>query len=710
MQHERNNTYANYFDHALSIDPITRRLKFYYEGRGVIGDDIYVRFLDKDGKMLGDLCSFGAIKYVWDQPLHETYAMVRLDLREGPAPFGELTQVTFRAKRDRVEADADGLPEGVRIEFSGNLYWGELDDSFAMCLDRDGSEDDLRAAYGHAVSTIDDCLFDRKTDMALRLSGRDRSVLDFSHERGCYTFLTEGTLSLESILYVYRTRFRTNYSCINKNTAFKTAHTGWMTWYSVKFEANEEVVLKNARFQRQFLYDYGAKSIWIDWDWYHEEFGLEDAPKDIGFFQPNKQKYPHGLGYIAQQIKELGFIPVLWVAPTVEPAETEIVKEFRDSLLTDCTTWCGKYFFDISDERVVNELIPRAFEQVKEWGFEAVKWDCLPNTVGYADEWHECMKHPEITSTESLRRLCQKAREVVGEDFYMMSCAGGNDREVLMLSDVFDTARIGNDIFHWRDFIGDFVERILRFYSFHNVSFYCDPDNVVIRPEYSDFEQARSRVSAVSLLGLPVTFGDELTELPADRIEMLRRALPTLDIHPMDVRELTHDGKRFFVTLAVDTPYERWNVFDILNMQEHADSFTINLPRQLHIEQGEYLVFDFWHQKLLGIYDGDLTLELEANQSAVCAVRRLTGRPQIASTSRHLTQGAAELSDVRWDENSLTLSGSSEVVCGDGYKIFVYVPQGFVPTEGEVCDGILTLTPDDSENRKVDWSVSFRRA
>ena len=51
-----------------------------------------------------------------------------------------------------------------------------------------------------------------------------------------------------------------------------------MTWYSVKFEANEEVVLKNARFQRQFLYDYGAKSIWIDWDWYHEEFGLEGCP------------------------------------------------------------------------------------------------------------------------------------------------------------------------------------------------------------------------------------------------------------------------------------------------------------------------------------------------------------------------------------------------------------------------------------------------
>lgn len=162
-----------------------------------------------------------------------------------------------------------------------------------------------------------------------------------------------------------------------------------------------------------------------------------------------------------------------------------------------------------------------------------------------------------------------------------------------MLSDVADTARIGNDIFHWCDFIGDFVERALRFYSFHNVSFYCDPDNVVIRPEFSNFEQAKSRVSAVSLLGLPVTFGDELTELPADRIEMLRRALPTLDIHPIDVREAVHDGKRFFVTLAVNTVFECWNVFDLLNMQDCDAKYTVNLQNELHIEDGEYLVFDF---------------------------------------------------------------------------------------------------------------------
>ncbi len=709
MQHERNNTYVNYFDLAVQIDPKTRLSRFIYEGRGIIADNISVRFENSDGKTIADLCSFGSVKYVWDQPLHETYSMIRMELTDAPEGFAEQTNFTFRVKRDRIEAESEFLPEGITAVISGNVHFGNVEDCFAMCIDRDISADDLRAAYGPATSTIDDCLFDRKCDEALRFSGSRGRKLGFSHSDGCYTFEARGFFTVESIIHVYETRFRTKYSYINKNNAFPTAHTGWMTWYSIKFEANEERVLKNARFQREFLYDYGAQTIWIDWDWCHRDFGDENAPDNVGFFQPNSEKYPHGFKYMSDEIKKLGFIPVLWIAPTIEPGFTEICKEFEDCIYTDCTTWCGKYFFDITDERVINELIPRAFNQIKDWGFDAVKWDCLPTTVGYADAYHEVLKHPEVTSTEALRRICLKAREVVGDNFYMMSCAGGNDREVLMLSDVADTARIGNDIFHWCDFIGDFVERALRFYSFHNVSFYCDPDNVVIRPEFSNFEQAKSRVSAVSLLGLPVTFGDELTELPADRIEMLRRALPTLDIHPMDVREAVHDGKRFFVTLAVNTAFECWNVFDLLNMQDCDAKYTVNLQNELHIEDGEYLVFDFWNKKLLGIYDKEIELSLTSHASAVCAVRRVIGKPQIASTSRHLSQGAADLISVCWDDENLSLTGSSKVVKNDDYQIFIYVPDGYKPTVGQVIDNILTLKPDNSENKVVDWKVSFTK-
>ena len=49
------------------------------------------------------------------------------------------------------------------------------------------------------------------------------------------------------------------------------------------------------------------------------------------------------------------------------------------------------------------------------------------------------------------------------------------------------------------------------------------------------------------------------------------------------------------------------------------------------------------------------------------------------------------------------------MVKGDGYKIFVYVPDGYIPVSGEVKDGILTVMPDDSENREVEWQIPFTR-
>lgn len=156
MQHERNNTYVNYFDLAVQIDPKTRLSRFIYEGRGIIADNISVRFENSDGKTIADLCSFGSVKYVWDQPLHETYSMIRMELTDAPEGFAEQTNFTFRVKRDRIEAESEFLPEGITAVISGNVHFGNVEDCFAMCIDRDISADDLRAAYGPATSTIDD--------------------------------------------------------------------------------------------------------------------------------------------------------------------------------------------------------------------------------------------------------------------------------------------------------------------------------------------------------------------------------------------------------------------------------------------------------------------------------------------------------------------------------------------------------------------------
>ncbi len=52
-------------------------------------------------------------------------------------------------------------------------------------------------------------------------------------------------------------------------------------------------------------------------------------------------------------------------------------------------------------------------------------------------------------------------------------------------------------------------------------------------------------------------------------------------------------------------------------------------------------------------------------------------RPQILSTSRHISQGGVDLKNVGWDVSGLALKGASNVVKGDPYSIYVRLPAGY---------------------------------
>ncbi len=701
------NTYAGYFDYAVRICPETRHFGCLYGHRKVIARDISVSVEDAHGTRLFGIEDFRQAGYEWEQPRYGSWVRLILRLRQGPETAPEEVRLVCSVSREGIFCQMEGLPEGMVPVFRGDLNWGRLEDCFAVSLDRKGGGGHLRSALGPAASAADDTLFDRKTDEALRISGSKKTCLGFSWERNAYTFETRGGFSAAVLRHVYESRFGVLYRPINKRNTFPKPPAGWMTWYAVQFDACEETVLENARRQKEYLQDYGADTIWVDWEWYHSGNPNLHPPESVSFFSPDPVRYPHGLGYVAEEIRRLGFVPALWVGPTSEPAMTALCREFEDAICAERQVWCGQYFFDITDERIVEELIPRAFQKVREWGYSALKWDCLPLTLEMADRFHGLLKHPEISTEEAFRTICQVARETVGTDFYMLSCSGENDRPVLTAAHIFDAARIGGDVFRWKEFLSETVGRVLRLYPYHNVMLYCDPDNVVLRPEFNDFEQAKSRISFISLLGLPVTIGDDLTKLPMDRMELLRRALPTMDIHPMDIRETEPNGKFALINLFISKPYESWNVVDVLNLQEGEGEFSLSLEQDLLLDAGRYLVFDYWNRALLGVFDKDFTVSLGKGASGVYAVRRLAGRPQLVSTTRHITQGAADVEWVRWDPAGFILEGKSQVVQGDDSRVFLYVPEGYRPKDG-ICSGrLLELVLDTSRTGPVVWRAEF---
>lgn len=566
------------------------------------------------------------------------------------------------------------------VYITGEFSFGS-DGGRPVSIDRRGLT--LRAGYGPAVGCCDNALFDVAHDAAVQVTGTEFKMhYDWSEHLFHCSIRTAGDdvqRDFKVALWenLFAKRFGTLYSPMNHNTCFPVPPVGWMTWYAVQFDASEQTVLENARFQMKHLKAYGANAIWVDWEWYHQDFsGTGKAGTDV--FHPDPDRYPHGLKYLADEIRKMGFIPAIWIGATNDPNENEFFVEHPEAVLVQQRSWCGQYFIDPTNPNVQHDYIPRVFKNIVDYGYEALKWDCLPITFERLDSHHEKMYDPTLSTDEAMHRIVEIARNIVGRNFYMLSCSGRTRRDILFASDIFDAARIGGDIFRWSEFITSGVERILKLYHYHNTVLYNDPDNVVIRKKYNTFDQAVSRVSIVSMLGLPFTIGDRLIDLEKERLYLIQHAIPILDIHPMDVRNNVGDGRQLVINLSIATPYENWNVVDILNLLEEKNCARISFRDDLDIDVqagDRFLLFDFWKRQYLGEMENSFDVELDACASRIIGVRRKTGFPQIIATTRHISMGALELTDVCYDSEKRMLSGISDVVEGDDYALYIYLPE-----------------------------------
>lgn len=669
------NTFTSYRGLSAEYCPETQTLRVGFAGR----EGYFTVRVDEarfHGEKVFDLASYGVCR-PWIESKYDCQVL-HVDFSDGP-----VEQETFAIA---AALSKDGLYFKMAVmghfdvRLSGTASFGNP--GRPVCLDRRGM--DLRAAFGPAASAVDNALFDVQTDSALEILGPAfRMKYDWDEKLFRYTMRTGGDdivrdFSLRVHEDVYHRKFGIPYAPMNHDTCFPTPPVGWMTWYAVQFDASEDTVLENARFQKEYLTPYGANALWVDWEWYHRDFtGTNKPGTDI--FHPDPDRYPHGLKYVADEISAMGLIPALWIGATNDPNRNEFLEANPDALLVQKRGWCGQYFIDPTHPKVRSDFIPRVFRSIRDMGYRALKWDCLPISFERIDAFHDRLYDPSVSTDEAMRDLVLIARETVGSDFYMLSCSGETQRDMLFAGDIFDAARIGGDIFRWSEFVTSGVDRMLSMYPYHNTLLYADPDNVVIRPKYNSFDQAVSRVSIVSALGLPFTLGDRLPDLAPDRLALIQHAIPVLDIHPMDIRENLGDHRQLIVNLAIATPDEDWNVVDVLNLLETDNRVRVSLAGDLHLDLqpgDRYLLFDFWNRQPLGEVSDGFELELRPCASRVIGVRKVTGVPQILSTTRHLSQGALELSDVRYDPENRVLSGTSDLVAGDDYAVYLHVPAG----------------------------------
>ncbi len=622
----------------------------------------------------------------------------------------------FRADNDGISVKS--VPEvGIKAKFC----FADTKDLLAMRTEKRSAV--LNCSLGNAVSKGDNMLFDKNTDSAAVIES-DCAYIGFDCEENVYTLSGRADFKFSFHRDIYANKYHIPYGRLNKNNTFGTRPpVGWMSWYAVKFKASEKTVLENAAFQSRYLKDFGANAIWIDWEWYHKGFYVvsdwvhkefyEENPRDDGVdtFHPDRKKYPNGIKYVSDKIKELGLIPSLWIGFTHETWETDYIKEHPEIVLAKEPTWVGMYFYDITHPVFLNDYLPKALSQVKEWGYGAVKFDTLPICMEMTEKYHDRLYDKSLTTYRAYRNMIAKTREILGNGMYMLSCSGDNGSDILWGADIFDGARIGLDIFKWDEFIKNCVLRTMEFYPLHNIMLYNDADNVVVREEFNSMNQAISRAVFVSMLGMPVTFGDNLSDLPKERVDILKRVIPPLDISPKDIFARVDCPDVLVTNLCISQSRETYSVASVFNTTEESRTYFLDFKNDLELCGKEYHVYDFWHDEYLGRVKDGISVSLEPCETRVFAVRENKNIPQIVSTSRHITQGAAEITEMKYDDNTLRLKAN--LVKNDEYRIALYIPEGFSIADSDVFEAesrdiaYLTFMPD--ETKEYEFKIKFNQ-
>ena len=636
--------------------------------------------------------------------------------------------VVFSGTGDRLEITP---VHRTRQNFHGHLVFdgrARLSaDSFACRTRPPESQKVVQFGSGDADSALNDSVFDSETDTLLRFDVRGEKpvihMLDngFSVQWSTPIHLSgEATAVVELVRNYYRDRWAPFYTPLNRDRCPRPP-TGWMSWNVYFDTAGEEENLAEAGIAAEQLKPFGLE-IW------HIESWQDNSPKlpvrDFSNLnlKPYEAQFPHGMKWLAGEIRKLGFVPGIWTVP-FGTGNTEFYEAHKDWFLhnpdgTPMSNWAGRYVLDPSQEAVRNHMEEMHRVMSEEWGYDYFKIDGMSGANrGYSAHFYEmpdvraAFKNPGI---EAPFQLCVEAiRRGIGEDAIWLACQGHFTGPEAACA---DAGRTGSDIVHpgkppeWHNYLNQ-ARITLNQVFVNNILWWCDPDTLLVGE--APIETARLATSVVALPGQMMFSGDKLAELTSERMRLLQQALPVCDVRPLDLYPI------FDVIpvwdLKIKRPFAEWDVVSLFNFSDEMQTVETSIEA-LGLPQGEYVYYEFWTRDW-GDTSGQLRRELPPHSNALIALHRKVAHPQFLSTDRHVTQGGTSLEALAWDDALKALSGATRVVGGFPSTLVFRLPEGYtfaeVIAEGATASHrmrdteLLEVILSADVSRSVGWVLRF---
>jgi hypothetical protein len=665
------------------------------------------------------------------------------------------------ATMDRVVArllDPEGVPvdwEGtaeVQHTYGGSKTWNQ------SYLPRRNPEC-MYLALGPVAGSNLHSLFDRKTDTGISfpeqaLLQRDPQGSDLLDA----TIPVPGNALVRLVPDYYTKALGVPFYIPFDDSYFRKAPLVWCSWTSYYGEVREEDIVRNTDWLAENLKPYGIEYVQLD-----DGYDRGENGRHYWIEKWDQTKFPHGPQWLTNYIKSKGLRPGLWIVPNAYAGAFE---EHPDWYLYDKQ---GKVILDYrtptldSTNPQVLDFLKKEFSTLRDWGFEYYKFDGEHAVPKYAPTVDLSRLYDKsIDPIVAYRNRLKLIRETVGPKTFIEGCPAGTPLNGI---GYFNSYFNGEDVYNnWLGMYALFSSINANAFLNHMVVYVMPGEGIEVGPRMSIEEaskkrypsvvriarsregrlaglgttlpEARTLVSYVSLTGVVYSLSSVMPDLPEERVQLLKKTMPTLPILPVDLFSRGTDMRwdRFknaqadfyihnypeILDLKVNAKSGVYDVVGLTNWRSETARRTLSFADKLGLRpDSSYVVFDFWAQKPLGVFKGQMSVEIEPHDTRVFMIHPLQNHPQLIGTSRHIS-GALSILNLAWDSSRNTLSGSSQTVPGDDYTLWVHVPEGLavarvqaatkenreVPTRHEVAGDSMTLS-FQGRQEPVNWEIEF---
>ena len=335
------------------------------------------------------------------------------------------------------------------------------------------------------------------------------------------------------------------------------------------------------------------------------------------------------------------------------------------------------------------------------------------------------------TASSSYRTMLRLAKEGLGPESWVHERALGNPGNDVALG-ISDSQRTEGDTYGIDPAL--IARSGLRWYKNRVVIAYdMDAKDLLAGWKYEGFQGTdqdgrRMLLTMSYVTASRLLLGNSFRDLPPQAIRDLQRVVPyhTAPQSARPIDAFIAEGWPRVYDFAVDP---NWHQLTLLN--DTTGTLEIEVPLSGDTAGGamglapdaSYYFYDFWNNRFAVCVKGTdrLSQKLRPGEARMLSVHRAEPNPQFLSTNRHLMQGYVDMPvRPKWEARKMTLSGTSNVVGGESYKIViacnllevVSASATGAAAKVEACPGIgglIALSLDSQKNASVRWKVVFSR-